>query len=65
MKEWLVKNGFSKYSHLICDIHRINGTALLMLTEEDLKNPPLRIEVGTPTQIILSNRCFTDNGRYF
>lgn len=45
VKEWLIKNGFNNYSHLLCDVHKINGTSLLMLTEEDLKNPPLKIEV--------------------
>jgi len=45
VKEWLTQNGFGHYAHLFCDIHKINGPALLMLTEEDLKNP-LNIEVN-------------------
>ena len=51
VKEWLTQNGFGHYAHLFCDIHKINGPALLMLTEEDLKNP-LNIEVNN------EKKCF-------
>ena len=46
VKEWLIRHDFTMYTHLLCDIHRIDGTALLMLTEDDLKSPPLNIEVN-------------------
>jgi len=45
VKEWLMQLGFGGYTKLICDIHRIDGKALLMLTEDDLKNPPLKIKI--------------------
>lgn len=43
--EWLEAKGFSKYTYLICDQHRIDGKILLLLNENDLKSPPLGIEV--------------------
>lgn len=46
VKQWLIQCGFGSYAHLLCDIHKINGTALLMLTEKDLRSPPLSIEVN-------------------
>lgn len=46
VKEWLILQEFTQYCHLLCDIHRIDGPALLMLTEDDLKKPPLNIQVG-------------------
>ncbi|XP_032781744.2 sphingomyelin synthase-related protein 1 [Daphnia magna] len=45
VKEWLTHIGFGSYGTLLCDVHKINGTALLMLSEKDLKSPPLSIEV--------------------
>ena len=51
VKEWLSQNGFGHYAHLFC-LHKINGPALLMLTEEDLKNP-LNIEVNTISHFIM------------
>jgi len=45
VKEWLMQHGFGGYTKLICDVHCIDGTALLMLTEDDLRNPPLKIEI--------------------
>ena len=45
VKQWLTQCGFGSYAHLMCDIHKINGTALLMLSEKDLRSPPLSIEV--------------------
>lgn len=45
VREWLGQVGFAHYAHLFCDVHKINGTALLLLTEDDLRSPPLKIEV--------------------
>lgn len=45
VREWLNQCGFGNYAHLLCDVHKINGTALLLLQEDDLRNPPLKIEV--------------------
>ncbi|XP_063445712.1 sphingomyelin synthase-related protein 1-like [Mytilus trossulus] len=43
--QWLKENGFEKYKKLLCDEHKINGEALLVLTENDLKQPPLQLTV--------------------
>jgi hypothetical protein len=37
VEKWLKKNGFPTYVHLLCKTHRIDGKALLLLTEADLK----------------------------
>lgn len=42
---WLKENGFDKYKKLFCEEHKINGEALLTLTENDLKQPPLQLTV--------------------
>ena len=42
---WLKDNGFTQYVELLCKQHRIDGKALLMLTETDLKQPPLELQV--------------------
>jgi len=42
---WLKDNGFDKYKKLFCDEHRINGEALMTLTEDDLKQPPLQLTI--------------------
>lgn len=44
--EWLEDKGHSKYIELLCSIHEIDGRALLLLTEHDLRTPPLNIQVG-------------------
>lgn len=43
--EWLDNRGHSKYVQLLCNVHRIDGKALLLLTENDLRTPPLSIQV--------------------
>lgn len=43
--EWLEEKGHSKYIELLCSIHEIDGRALLLLTEHDLRTPPLNIQV--------------------
>ncbi|GFQ90259.1 sphingomyelin synthase-related protein 1 [Trichonephila clavata] len=45
VKEWLEGNGFLQYVPLLCYRHRIDGKALLTLSENDLKSPPLSIQV--------------------
>lgn len=42
---WLKKNGFGDYVHLLTEIHKIDGKALMLLTEKDLRIPPLEIPV--------------------
>lgn len=42
---WLQSNGFHSYRKLFCVTHKIDGLALLCITEEDLKNPPLNLTV--------------------
>ncbi|KAK7868363.1 hypothetical protein R5R35_013653 [Gryllus longicercus] len=43
--EWLLKNGHGKYVKLFCDDHCIDGKALILLTESDIRNAPLSIQV--------------------
>ncbi|XP_043247532.1 sphingomyelin synthase-related protein 1-like [Amphibalanus amphitrite] len=45
VRQWLHEHGFSSYTNLLCDPHRLDGSCLLMLTEQDLKQPPLEIKV--------------------
>jgi hypothetical protein len=35
----------ARYTKIICDQHKIDGPALLMLQEQDLRQPPLQLEV--------------------
>jgi SAM domain (Sterile alpha motif). len=44
---WLQGNGHEEYVRLLCTEHRIDGKALLILTETDLKSAPLNIMVCT------------------
>nr|CAD7392824.1 unnamed protein product [Timema cristinae] len=41
---WLKNNDFQNYVFLFCNKHRIDGKALLLLTETDLRTPPLQIQ---------------------
>ena len=43
--EWLRQNGFGKYEDLFCKEHEIDGEVLLLLNENDLRNPPLSLSV--------------------
>jgi len=42
---WLRGNGHEQYIHLLCSRHRIDGKALLLLTETDFRTDPLNIQV--------------------
>ncbi|KAL1139212.1 hypothetical protein AAG570_009271 [Ranatra chinensis] len=42
---WLKEKGHGKYSSLLCKEHKVDGRALLLITESDLKTPPLNINV--------------------
>lgn len=42
---WLREIGFDKYVELFTEIHQIDGKVLLSLTEVDLRQPPLQLEV--------------------
>ncbi|XP_046551654.1 LOW QUALITY PROTEIN: sphingomyelin synthase-related protein 1-like [Haliotis rubra] len=42
---WLQANNFTRYRQLLCEEHKIDGLALLSLTEDDLRRPPLNIPV--------------------
>ena len=42
--QWLIGNGFEKYKHEFCEKHGIDGPALLTLTEDDLKGPPMSFQ---------------------
>ncbi|XP_074647609.1 sphingomyelin synthase-related protein 1-like isoform X2 [Tubulanus polymorphus] len=45
VSKWLVENNFSRYVDLFCNQHDVDGTSLLMLTESDLRKPPLQLPV--------------------
>ena len=45
VRTWLAELGLARYSKLFCDHHKIDGPALLMIQEQDLKQPPLQLEV--------------------
>lgn len=40
---WLREQGFGEYVELLCNRHRVDGAALLCLTEHDLRSPPLQL----------------------
>ena len=42
---WLEENRLSDYKTLFCDEHRIDGSVLLSLTEDDLRKPPVQLTV--------------------
>ena len=45
VRQWLSQNGFDLYADLFCKIHKIDGMCLLNLSERDLKEPPMKIEI--------------------
>lgn len=45
VKTWLEQNDFADYAPLLCCTHRIDGKALLTLSENDLKSAPLSMKV--------------------
>ena len=42
---WLKGNGFDDYVDLFSNEHKIDGKALLVLNEDDLRNPPLELKI--------------------
>lgn len=42
---WLTELGLARYTKVFCDQHKIDGPALLMIQEQDLRQPPLQLEV--------------------
>jgi len=45
VRAWLTDIGMARYAKIFCDQHRIDGPALLMIQEPDLKQSPLQLEV--------------------
>jgi len=45
VRSWLTELGMARYTKIICDHHKIDGPALLMIQEQDLRQPPLQLEV--------------------
>jgi len=45
VRRWLAGLGLGRYSKQLGDQHRIDGPALLMLQEEDLRQPPLSLPI--------------------
>lgn len=43
--EWLKSSGFEDYIALFRNEHKIDGSCLLTLNEEDLRSPPLQLKV--------------------
>lgn len=43
---WLEKKGHGKYSKLLTEDHCIDGRALLLINETDLKTSPINITVS-------------------
>ncbi|XP_054262490.1 sphingomyelin synthase-related protein 1-like isoform X2 [Macrosteles quadrilineatus] len=43
--DWLKEKGHSKYVDLLCNQHSIDGKALLLLNEHDLRTSPLSIQI--------------------
>lgn len=55
--KWLREEGFCDYVDVLCNKHRLDGTALMALTEYDLRSPPLEIKVlGDIKHLMLSIR---------
>lgn len=46
VSDWLVEKGFSKYSNVFKE-HKIDGKALLLINEADLKSAPISINVSS------------------
>lgn len=42
---WLTEEGFGDYTEFLCSQHKIDGQALLTLSEDDLKQPPIKMSV--------------------
>jgi hypothetical protein len=42
---WLRENGHEQYISLLCENHHIDGKALLLMTETDIRTDPLNIKV--------------------
>jgi len=42
---WLEGNGFDDYVNLFSNEHKVDGKALLVLNEDDLRNPPLELNI--------------------
>ena len=45
VRTWLTELGMARYIKLLCDQHKIDGPALVMIQEQDLKQPPIQLEV--------------------
>jgi len=45
VRAWLARIGLQRYSETLCDVHNMDGPALLMLQESDLRQPPLQMVV--------------------
>ncbi|XP_034238891.1 sphingomyelin synthase-related protein 1 isoform X2 [Thrips palmi] len=57
VKEWMMTNNHSKLIHLFCEDHAIDGKALLLLTESDLRSPSLGIRaLGDMKRLSMSIR---------
>ncbi|XP_074651667.1 sphingomyelin synthase-related protein 1-like [Tubulanus polymorphus] len=45
VSDWLTENDLSQYIELLCAKHKLDGKSLLTLTESDLRQPPLNLEI--------------------
>ena len=42
---WLKEKGFTDYTELFSNHHKVDGKALLAINEDDLRNPPLELKI--------------------
>jgi len=55
VKTWLCDQGLVEYVELFCDEHKLDGKSLLLLSENDLKQPPMEIKVlGDVKRIVIA-----------
>lgn len=45
VRNWLTELGMARYVKVFCEQHKIDGPALLMIQEQDLRQQPLQLEV--------------------
>jgi len=62
---WLDQNGLSKHKQLLCEEHQLDGAAILSLTENDLRKPPVQMTVLGMFFIFLYNYYATSNYKTF
>lgn len=52
--DWLNEEGFGNYADVLCNQHKIDGQTLLVLSEDDLKQPPIKMSILGDIKRIMS-----------